>query len=130
MTEVMLALGPYRFSLSSAAYESLRRTTEYRWPTQERFGRRPARQYTGPGDETVEIDGAIYPHYAGGLGQLERMREIAAQGEPHRLTDGRGKIWGQFCIERIEETQTVLFADGTPRKIEFRLSLGRYGEDD
>ena len=29
----------------------------------------------------------------------------------------------------IEETRTVFFDDGTPRRIEFRLSLVEYGED-
>jgi len=32
-------------------------------------------------------------------------------------------------IERIEETKTVFFSDGTPRKIEFKLDLRRYGDD-
>jgi len=124
-----MSLGDFRFGLETAAYQRLRRTVEYRWPKQERAGRRPARQFTGIGDETVELGGVIYPHYRGGLGQLETMRTLAGKGQPQILTDGTGKVWGKFCIERIEETQRILFGDGTPRKQEFRLSLGRYGED-
>jgi hypothetical protein len=129
MTETMMALGPYRFSIDAAAYQQLMRTTAYRWPAQERIGRRPALQFVGTGTETVSLTGAIYPHYAGGLGQIDKMRAIAAQGNPQQLVDGRGKIWGLWCIERIEETRTVLFANGDPRKVEFRIALSNYGED-
>lgn len=129
MTETMMALGPYRFSVNTSAYQSLRRNTEYRWPNQERIGRAPARQFVGQGVETVSLSGVLYPHHAGGLSQLERMRDLAGLGKPLQLTDGRGKIWGLWCIERIEETQSVFFANGDPQKIEFSLQLSAYGED-
>jgi hypothetical protein len=125
----MMALGPYRFSIDAAAYQQLMRTTAYRWPAQERIGRRPALQFVGVGTETISLSGVIYPHYSGGLEQVESMRAIAAQGKPQQLVDGRGKIWGLWCIERIEETRTVFFANGDPRKMEFRLALSNYGED-
>ena len=129
MAEVMLALGTFRFSVDTAAYQQLRRTVEYRWPAQARAGRRDARQFTGIGAETVHLDGVIYPHYKGGLGQLAAMRTLAGQGKPQLLTDGTGVVWGKFCIERVEETQSLFFADGTPRKQEFRISFSNYGED-
>ena len=127
--QVLLALGPFRFALSTAAYQTLRRTAEYRWPAQERFGRAPARQFVGAGGETLELDGVIYPHHAGGLAQLPRLRELAGRGEPLRLTDGLGVAWGRWVIERVDETTSVFFADGAPRKVEFRLGLARYGDD-
>jgi len=129
MIETMLALGPYRFSVGTAAYQNLKHSAAYRWPMQERLGRLPARQFVGAGDETISLDGSIYPHYKGGLGQLDSLRAIAGQGLPLRLTDGRGIAWGQWCVTQIDETQTVFFADGTPRKVDFSLTLARYGED-
>jgi phage protein U len=45
------------------------------------------------------------------------------------LINGLGEVLGRFVITQIEETQTTFLADGVPRKIEFRLSLERYGED-
>lgn len=126
---IMLALGYFRFSMDTAAYEQLRRTSEYRWPSQERLGRRPARQFLGPGNETIELPGVIYPHFAGGVSQVERMRYMAGQGVALTLMGGDGLALGKWCIERIEETRSNLLADGTPKKIEFRLSLARYGED-
>lgn len=129
MTEIMMMLGMYQFSVSTAAYESLRRSVDYRWPVQERIGRRPARQFVGIGDETIELSGVILPHYLGGLGQLDSMRELAGQGVALTLADGRGRIWGKYCITAVSETRTVFWPDGEPRRMEFRLSLGRYGEE-
>ncbi|WP_035216178.1 phage tail protein [Desulfobulbus elongatus] len=126
--DIMMALGTFRFGLSTAAYQQLRRSTAYRWPVQERLGRLPARQFVGPGDDTVEIDGVIYPTFAGGLAQLDHMRALAGTGEPQSLIDSRGWAWGRWCIERVEETRTE-FGAGGPLKIEFRVALGRYGED-
>lgn len=129
MTEILMALGPFRFCLAYAPYDRLRRSVQYRWPRIERAGRRSAAQFTGIGDETVELSGTFYPGYSGGLGQIDTLRAYAGQGQPYILSDGRGRIWGKFVIESAEETQTVFFADGTPRKIEFTLKLLHYGED-
>lgn len=129
MSEVMLALGGFRFSTAEVAYQSLRRSDAWRWATQERIGREPALQFLGADKTTVEIEGIIYPHYKGGLKQLDAMRAEAGKGEPLLLADGYGNIWHRWVIERLEETQTKPLPNGAPRKIEFRLSLGKYGDD-
>jgi len=129
MTKTMMALGEFRFGIETAAYQTLQRSVEYRWASQPRVGRRPARQFTGIGDESISLDGVIYPHFKGGLGQLDALRELAGKGRPLVLTSGTGEIWGKFCIERVQETGTLFFADGTARRQEFRLQLAHHGED-
>lgn len=125
----MLQLGDYQFSLQTAAPQSLSHAAEYRWAELERAGRLPASQYTGPGPETIELEGTLYPEFAGGLGQLDRMRAEAGRGEPLHLVDYGGNVRGRWVILRVEEGRKVLFPDGTPRRVDFRLSLRRYGED-
>ncbi len=125
----MMRLGDYTFSLNTAAYQQLRRQTEYRWPAQQRIGRLPARQFTGPGQEILSLSGTIYPQFRGGTGQVDAMRQKAGQGQPMTLVDGAGRVRGKWVITRVEETQRVLFADGAPRRIDFRLELARYAED-
>ena len=81
MLEVQMALGTYRFSLSSAAYQGLSRSAAWRWPVQERLGAAPVLQYTGPGEQTIRLDGVIHPHYKGLLGLpnlLARVPWLAA----------------------------------------------------
>ena len=125
----MLALGDFRFGLDTAAYQELVRATEYRWAATARVGRRPARQFVGVGEETVTLAGTIYPHYRGGLGQVAAMRAAAEQGEPLRLVTGAGAVMGLWVIHRVEETQRAHWADGSPRRQDFRLELAAYGED-
>lgn len=128
-SRIMWMLGPFMFSRDTAAPQTLRRASEFVWPSQDRFGRDPALQYTGPGADTIELDGVIYPHYAGGFSQIAAMRELAAQGQPQLLIDGRGMVYGKWSILRVEETGTVFLDNGAPRKIGFRVSLQRYGDD-
>lgn len=129
MTKVMLALGDFRFSIDSAAYQSLRRSVEYRWAEIARVGTRPGRQFVGIGGEEIALAGVIYPAYRGGLGQVAEMRRLAGLGEPLLLVDGQGQIWGKFCISRVDEDQAVFFSDGTPKRQDFSLSLVHYGEE-
>lgn len=120
---VMMQLGSFQFSIQTAAYQELRRRTEYNWPSQDRFGRMPALQFTGPGADTITLTGTIYGEYRGGTGQLNAMRSLAGRGRPQLLVDGFGKIMGRWVIESVEEGQTVFAVAGRPRKQEFTLQL-------
>ncbi len=129
MPEYLMALGDYRFSGRTAAYDELERSTAYRWQAQDRLGERPAQQYLGIGAEEISLRGVIYPHHRGGLGQIEAMRSEAGRGEPLMLTGADGYVRGKWCIARIEESQRLFHVDGSPRQVEFRLRLVRYGAD-
>ena len=127
---IMLALGrDYRFSVETAAYQTLERSTEYRWTQQERIGRRPASQFVGIGTDTITLEGYILPTYKGGLGQLGRMRDIAGRGEPQLLSDAQGKVHGRWCITQIDEGHSIFMTGMVPRKITFTITLQHYGED-
>lgn len=126
---IMLRLGNYSFGMQTAAYQELERTREWRWPAQDRIGRAPARQYIGPGDDTMHLSGVIYTTFAGGLGQIGNMAAEAGRGEPLELVDSLGVVWGRWCIERITETHRSFLPGGIPKKIEFTLNLGFYAEE-
>lgn len=125
MAKVLYALGDYRFQAGGGADE-IERSSKWRWPSQDVIGARPVVQYTGPGEDTIELSGTIFPEYRGGFGQVDAMRAQAGRGEPMILVDGAGSYLGEYVIEQITETGKYLFADGKPRKIEFKLSLKRF----
>lgn len=130
MIDVMMMLGlEYQFSVDAAAFQTLSRSAEYRWPAQDRIGRPPARQFTGPGAESITLSGTVYPHYKGGLGQMDRLRAVAGKGEPLRLVDGTGADRGLWCVEKVDETRTAFTRRGAARRIDFSLTLARYGEE-
>lgn len=126
---VMLALGGYRFSVSTSAYQTLQRSSRYRWQEQSRVGTKPAMQFLGPESDSITLEGEILPHFRGGLDQVNKMRAEAGQGKPLILTDSFGQVWGKWCIVDINETWDDLTETGLPRFIQFRLTLREYGED-
>lgn len=129
MAEVLLALGDYRFSIDTASYEQLERTDRYRWPTQQLIGRYPAAQFTGYEAPTIMLTGRVYPHWAGGITQIEQMRVEAGEGKPLDLVDGLGRVWGLWSIVEIRETQSAHLDNSAPRKQSFELRLQYFGEE-
>lgn len=126
---VMLALGAFRFGVNSANYQTLTRSAAYRHAPQMRVGRAPALQFLGPDTEEMTLDGTIYPHFKGGLRQIEFMRLIGKAGQPMILVDGLGFVWERWVITSIEETKSVFLGDGAPRRIDFSVTLQAYGGD-
>lgn len=123
---IMMALGVFQFSIQTAVYQELNRRSEYKWPSQHRFGKRPSSQFVGKGEDTITLPGVIYPEYRGGFQQIERMRTLAGLGKPLMLVDGLGKIMGRWVIESIDEKQTLFAAFGAPRKMEFTVALRKF----
>lgn len=126
MADVMMQLGAYQFSVDSAAYQELSRSSEYRWAAQERVGAADALQYTGPGAETIELRGVIYPFYRGGINQLTRLRAQASLGVPLPLISGQGGVFGLWVVQAVREGQRVFAPGGAPRRQDFDLRLRRY----
>lgn len=120
---------PYFFNLDTAAFDELRRSTAFRWASQERLGRRPAQQGIGMGDEKITLKGAIFPGFKGGLKQLDTLRQIGGRLQPLTLTTGYGEVLGTWCLTSIEEEQSVLMPGGIPRKQGFTLEFVCYGDD-
>lgn len=120
---------PFYFNLDTAAFDELRRQTEFRWASQERLSRRPALQGVGMGEEKLSLKGAIFPTFKGGLKQLDTLRTIGAKLLPLNLTTGYGFVLGTWCLRSLEEEQGALLAGGIPRKQTFSLEFTRYGDD-
>lgn len=125
---VMLRLGTFKFGINTAAYQTLQRKTEYRWASQDRFGQREALQFTGPGSDTITLEGAIFPAFRGGTGQVDILRALAASGQPQTLIDGLGNILGRWVIESVEEGQGTFAQFGIPRKQEFTAELRKFDD--
>jgi phage protein U len=126
---MMLALGMFVFSLSTAAYQELQRQTDWRHPSSSRVGAAPARQFVGRGDDSISLPGVILPELTGSFLSLDALRLMANTGKAWPMVEGSGRIYGLWIIESLSETKTLFFRDGTPRRIEFTLSLKRIDDD-
>lgn len=126
---MMMALGMFVFSLSTAAYQELQRQTEWRHVSNTRIGAAPARQFVGRGDDSITLPGVILPELAGSVLSLDTLRLMANTGKAWPMVEGSGRIYGLWVIESLSETKTVFFRDGTPRRLEFTLNLKRIDAD-
>lgn len=122
----MLMLGDFQFSLNTAAFQEKSRSTDYRWASQERFGKHEALQYVGPGSDTITLPGVVYPDYRGGGGQIAKLRALAAKGLPQLLIDGTGNVLGRWVIEGVEERSSNFAALGIARKQEFTVKIRHF----
>ncbi|WP_439449420.1 phage tail protein [Stenotrophomonas sp. ATs4] len=122
---MMMTWGTFVFSLSTAAYGDLQRQMTWRHASSDRVGARAARQYVGPGDDTISLQGTIAGELATDLQVLDTLRELADQGKPQALVEGTGRVYGAYLLTSLSETRRELFSDGTPRLIDFQMQLER-----
>jgi phage protein U len=128
MLGILIALGPFRFALSTTAYDELSRSSKWDWKPVDRVGSMPALQFTGPQNDTITINGRIIPGFTGGVEQIARMRALADLGKPMPLIDGTGRLHGLWVIESVEETGSRHFKDGYPRMVTFDIGLKKYSD--
>lgn len=120
----MMIFGMFVFSIPTATYQKLQRTTNWNHVSSSRFGSTPAYQYTGRGTDTITLDGSIVPEFGSQM-SLTALRLMGNTGKNFPLISGSGKIYGLWVLDSIEETQTDFFKDGKPKKIEFSLKLSK-----
>ncbi|KAA9020751.1 phage tail protein [Sphingobium limneticum] len=121
----LMALGMFLFEIGTLAHDEMQRRTDWQHARSQRVGARDATQYTGPGDETISLSGAVYDEIADGRGSLDDLRAMADDGEALPLLDGGGLIYGNFVITAIDERHALLMADGRARRIDFAINLLR-----
>lgn len=126
---MLMSLGQFVWGINTLAYQQLQRQTRYRWASNNRVGQRPARQFLGPGDDSISLNGWISPELCGDRTSLDRLRVMAANGTPYVLVDALGSVYGLWIIDSLSETQTLFQVNGLARRIEFTLSLHRVDDD-
>ncbi len=122
---MLAALGMFVFDTTSALFEEMTRTREWRHDSTNRFGADPASQYGGPGEDRISLMGKLVPEIAGDYSAMETIAEMAATGEAYPLADGYGQIFGDFVILRLDESKKHLTDDGRPRQNAFAIDLKR-----
>lgn len=126
---MMMGLGLFVFGLHTVPYQQLQRQLSWRHPSVSRVGKRPARQFVGVGDDTITLSGVLYPELTGGKISLAALKAMGDEGKAWPLIEGTGIFYGLFVIEELSQTDSVFFADGSPRKIEFSLKLTRVDDE-
>lgn len=125
---MMMIYGMLPFMRQTLPYGDLQQNIDYRWPTNSRFGQRPAAQFIGPGDERITLSGELRPEITGGAVSLTTIRLLANEGMAWPLIGGSGMIYGMYVIESISNSFSEFFPNGMASKIIFTLNLKRVDE--
>ncbi|WP_316207379.1 phage tail protein [Bradyrhizobium sp. SZCCHNR3118] len=119
-------------------FETIQRDAQFTWVANDRLSRDPAMQFTGPGQESIAIDGKMYPYHFGGLDTLSRLRAAGRRGKPmdmvrfYPLQNPSGyaaESIGTFVIMRVRTIEQKIGSIGIAHKIDFTVELTRYGDD-
>lgn len=119
-------------------FQTVNADSNFTWLQQGRLSRDPAMQFTGPGEDSVLIEGVLYPNHFGGLQTLENLRLAGRAGQTLTLIrfyplldpDGmRGVICGRFAIRRLRRAHNKIGLNGVAHQLTFIIELVRYGED-
>lgn len=119
---MMMILGMFIFSIPTATYQSLQRSTAWNHVSNNRVGNMPAYQYVGKGEDTITLEGSIVPEFGQQL-SITALRVMGDTGKSFPLIGGTGKIYGMWKLDSVEETQTYFYKDGLPKKVEFTLKI-------
>lgn len=125
MSDHLLALGLFVFSIDTLAFNELQRRTSYRHGKTERQGARAASQYLGQGDEAITLSGKLVPEIAGHSSHIDTLRDMAATGDHWPLVTGAGEVLGSFRIVQVDDRWQHIIAGGLPRAIDFGIDLER-----
>lgn len=126
---MMMTFGMFVFGLDTAAYQELQRQSAWRHSSQSRIGKQPARQFLGPGDDSITLSGTLLPQFTGGQQHLDELREMANEGAAWPLIEGNGYYYGLFVIESLTERKSHHTKDGTAQRIQFDIKLTAIDED-
>ncbi|MFM2476351.1 phage tail protein [Celerinatantimonas sp. MCCC 1A17872] len=130
MSQPMLSLGGFNFSVDTATYDSLSRNYGWRWQAQPRVGKRDILQYTGQEAPTISINGSIATAYRSvGTQQIQKLVTLANKGQPLLMMSGEGDKLGYWGVKRIQQTDRRFISGGSPRFQDFSMELIFYGDD-
>ena len=125
---MMLTLGLFVFQLQTLPYQSLQQSLDYRWPSNNRIDQRGAYQFLGIGEDKITLSGVLLPEITGGALSMLALKTMAELGKAWPLIGGDGAIYGMYVVASMTQTQSVFFADGSARRIEFSITLTRVDE--
>ena len=127
---MLMIYGLFPFELRTLPFQKMSETIQYRYPSNNRFGERPATQFAGIGESKITLSGVLYPEITGGRVSLELYKRQADLGIAWPLINGSGMLLGFYVNESIQTDREEFFSDGAPRKIEFTFTLKKVDPPD
>jgi uncharacterized protein len=132
---VLLAIGPHVFESLPLSLQKITEKTKADWPANKRFGKGPARQFTGRGEDEFEVEGLYWDADWGGHDDYLALKATQLSGDPVELIgwaagSGAAQIFGTVVILEVGATHEKLLGNGLGTKTEFSVKMAPFGGDD
>jgi phage protein U len=129
---MLMAFGPFRFTVPTYSVETLRRSVQPRVEAQPVIGALPRLHRLGPANEQISLSSTFHPHHLNGQGlsQLSGVRQVVNALQPMMLThiDGsRPNVFGLWIATGLEDESTLFDPSGKPSQVTTTLTLLQYG---
>lgn len=108
---MLFVVGPLMISRRPYNIQEWDRETNASWAKQDLLDRRPDRQFTGEGDETLNLSGTIHPFNRGAIGGLSSLalaESLCRTGQPVFVTRGDGRVFGFYGIESVKQSNSAI----------------------
>ncbi len=127
---VLMAFGDFKFLIGRSSYNSLSQKISFKWTSLARLRGRPALHFDSIGDETISISGEVFrsDDVPEPRDLYRQLRELGSQGRAQVLVDQEGIFYGKWVLEDLDMKQEEIAPDSRPRRIDFSMTLKRYGE--
>ena len=126
-------VGPLTISRRPYNIEEWTREASASWAKKELLGRRPEREFTGEGEETLTLKGKLHPfnrNAIAGLSSIELAHSLRRSGQAVFVTRGDGTIYGFYAIESMSEAHSAIGPQtgGIGQEIAHELKLVPVGQ--
>ncbi|SFB92546.1 Phage protein U [Bosea sp. CRIB-10] len=130
----ILAIGPHIFAALPLSIQTIKETTKANWPSVNRFGVGPARQFVGRGEDSFEVEGLYFHAEFGGHAQYLMLKATQSAGEPVELigwsaAGAAAEVFGTVVILTVSATHKKITRAGIGAITEFSIELAPFGGD-
>lgn len=127
---MLMAWGPFRFTIPTYSVEEIRRSLQPRTSPVPVIGRAPPIHKLGPGNEQITLSSTFHPHHLNGRGlaQLASIRQAINAQATYPLVHVNGRamnIFGSWTGVQIDDSHSLLDVMLTPGTVTVSMSLMR-----
>lgn len=128
---MLMAWGPFRFTVPNYSVETLRRSLQPRSEQVPVIGALPVTHRLGPSVEEITLESTFHPRHLNGRGlsQLAGVREAVNSLTPLTLVHMNGSgnnIFGRWTAKSLSSEKTTFDVHGTPQTVTTSLTLSQY----
>lgn len=95
-------------------------------------GRRVDLEFSGPGEEKLELSGEVLPFHLGGLPLFSLAKSLVRAGTPQFVMRGDGEVYGWYVLKNARGRHRIISPSGVGFVVQHSLTLRRVddpGED-